>query len=75
MVYVRQSSAVLTVMTRTDPDMSKKHKGLSLILFEKQPGDDFMPPALTGSPSPPSATMACAVSHSSSTTRSRPRRT
>ena len=35
---------MLTVMTRTDPDMSKKHKGLSLILFEKQPGDDFMPP-------------------------------
>ncbi|MGA6971822.1 MAG: acyl-CoA dehydrogenase family protein [Candidatus Binatus sp.] len=43
---------MLTVMTRTDPDMSKKHKGLSLILFEKQPGDDFMPPTLTGSPIP-----------------------
>jgi alkylation response protein AidB-like acyl-CoA dehydrogenase len=43
---------MLTVMTRTDPDMSKKHKGLSLILFEKQPGDDFMPPQLTGSPIP-----------------------
>ena len=43
---------MLTVMTRTDPDMSKRHKGLSLILFEKQPGDDFMPPSLTGSPIP-----------------------
>ena len=43
---------MLTVMTRTDPDMSKRHKGLSLILFEKQPGDDFMPPTLTGSPIP-----------------------
>jgi len=43
---------MLTVMTRTDPDMSKKHKGLSLILFEKEPGDDFMPPTLTGSPIP-----------------------
>jgi len=43
---------MLTVMTRTDPDLSKRHKGLSLILFEKQPGDDFMPPSLTGSPIP-----------------------
>ncbi len=43
---------MLTVMTRTDPDMSKRHKGLSLILFEKAPGDDFMPPTLTGSPIP-----------------------
>ncbi|WP_333646669.1 acyl-CoA dehydrogenase family protein [Candidatus Binatus sp.] len=43
---------MLTVMTRTDPDISKRHKGLSLILFEKQPGDGFMPPNLTGSPIP-----------------------
>jgi alkylation response protein AidB-like acyl-CoA dehydrogenase len=43
---------MLTVMTRTDPDVSKRHKGLSLILFEKQPGDDFAPPHLTGSPIP-----------------------
>ena len=43
---------MLTVMTRTDPDISKKHKGLSLILFEKKPGDDFVPPQLTGSPIP-----------------------
>ena len=43
---------MLTVMTRTDPDPSKRHKGLSLILFEKPPGDEFMPPTLTGSPIP-----------------------
>jgi alkylation response protein AidB-like acyl-CoA dehydrogenase len=43
---------MLTVMTRTDPDIAKRHKGLSLILFEKKPGDDFMPPTLTGSPIP-----------------------
>jgi alkylation response protein AidB-like acyl-CoA dehydrogenase len=43
---------MLTVMTRTDPDLSKRHKGLSLILFEKEPGDNFAPPQLTGSPIP-----------------------
>ena len=43
---------MLTVMTRTDPDVSKRHRGLSLILFEKEPGDDFMPPQLTGSAIP-----------------------
>jgi alkylation response protein AidB-like acyl-CoA dehydrogenase len=43
---------ILTVMTRTDPDVSKRHKGLSIILFEKTPGDNFAPPHLTGSPIP-----------------------
>jgi len=43
---------VLTVMVRTDPDISKRHKGLSLLLFEKTPGDDFAPPHLTGAPIP-----------------------
>jgi (2S)-methylsuccinyl-CoA dehydrogenase len=43
---------ILTVMVRTDPDPAKRHKGLSLILFEKQPGDGFMPPQLTGEPIP-----------------------
>jgi (2S)-methylsuccinyl-CoA dehydrogenase len=43
---------ILTVMARTDPDPSKKHRGLSLLLLEKQPGDDFAPPHLTGSPIP-----------------------
>ncbi len=41
---------VLTVMARTDPDPAKKHRGLSLFLFEKQPGDNFMPPQLSGEP-------------------------
>jgi (2S)-methylsuccinyl-CoA dehydrogenase len=41
---------VLTVMARTDPDPAKKHRGLSLFLFEKQPGDGFMPPQLAGEP-------------------------
>ena len=40
---------ILTVMTRTDPDASKKHRGLSLMLFEKTPGDEFAAPHLTGS--------------------------
>ncbi len=39
---------ILTVMARTDPDPAKKHKGLSLLLLEKKPGDEFMPPQLTG---------------------------
>ncbi|MGH7947753.1 MAG: acyl-CoA dehydrogenase family protein [Candidatus Binataceae bacterium] len=43
---------VLTVMARTDPDASKRHRGLSLLLFEKTPGDGFMPPQLTGEPIP-----------------------
>lgn len=41
---------VLTVMARTDPDPARKHRGLSLFLFEKQPGDSFMPPQLAGEP-------------------------
>ncbi len=43
---------ILTVMVRTDPDASKRHKGLSLLLFEKKPGKEFAPPHLTGSPIP-----------------------
>jgi alkylation response protein AidB-like acyl-CoA dehydrogenase len=43
---------ILTVMVRTDPDPAKRHKGLSLILFEKEPGNGFMPPQLTGEPIP-----------------------
>ncbi|MFZ0660002.1 MAG: acyl-CoA dehydrogenase family protein [Candidatus Binataceae bacterium] len=43
---------MLTVMARTDPDLTKRHKGLSLILYEKEPGDNFAPPQLTGSPIP-----------------------
>src|SRR6266481_1040543 len=43
---------ILTVMARTDPDPAKKHRGLSLLLFEKEPGDKFVPPQLTGEPIP-----------------------
>jgi len=39
---------LLTVLARTGPGV--KHKGLSIFLVEKEPGDGFAPPALTGSP-------------------------
>ena len=42
---------VLCTMVRTDPD-APKHKGLSLLLVEKEPGDAFHPPHLAGSPIP-----------------------
>ncbi len=40
---------VLTVLARTDPDPSRRHKGLSMFLVEKEPGDYFHPPELDGS--------------------------
>jgi (2S)-methylsuccinyl-CoA dehydrogenase len=43
---------ILTVLARTNPDPSLKHKGLSMLLVEKEPGDDFHPPQLGGSPIP-----------------------
>ena len=43
---------VLTVLARTDPDSTKRHRGLSMLLVEKTPGDEFAPPQLTGSPIP-----------------------
>ncbi len=42
---------VLTTMVRTNPD-APKHKGLSLLLVEKEPGDRFHPPQLAGDPIP-----------------------
>jgi (2S)-methylsuccinyl-CoA dehydrogenase len=39
---------LMTVLARTDPDMSKRHKGLSMFMVEKEPGDGFMPPHLLG---------------------------
>src|SRR5262245_20556076 len=39
---------VLTVLARTNPDAHPKHKGLSILLVEKPPGDEFAPPRLTG---------------------------
>jgi alkylation response protein AidB-like acyl-CoA dehydrogenase len=43
---------VLTVLARTDPAVRPKHKGLSILLVEKTPGDGFAPPELGGSPIP-----------------------
>jgi (2S)-methylsuccinyl-CoA dehydrogenase len=43
---------VLTVLARTDPDTSLRHKGLSMFLVEKEPGDHFHPPELAGGPIP-----------------------
>ena len=43
---------LMTVLARTDPDPSKRHRGLSMLLVEKTPGNDFMPPQLTGKPIP-----------------------
>src|SRR5574341_53220 len=41
---------VLTTLARTDPDAVKRHKGLSIFLVEKEPGDGFDPPTLAGEP-------------------------
>lgn len=43
---------MMTVLARTDPDPNKRHKGLSMFVVEKQPGNDFVPPHLTGQPIP-----------------------
>src|SRR5438270_9914276 len=43
---------VLTVLARTNPEVKPKHKGLSILLVEKTPGDGFAPPELAGSPIP-----------------------
>ena len=37
---------VLTVLARTNPEVQPPHKGLSILLVEKQPGDGFHPPEL-----------------------------
>ncbi len=39
---------VLTVLARTNPDVKPLHKGLSILLVEKEPGDGFSPPTLSG---------------------------
>ena len=43
---------ILAVLARTDPDPSRRHKGLSMFLVEKEPGDEFHPPELSGGPIP-----------------------
>ncbi len=42
---------ILTVLARTNPE-AVKHKGLSILLVPKEPGDDFHPPQLSGSAIP-----------------------
>ena len=42
---------LLTVLARTNPE-NPKHKGLSILLVEKTPGDGFSPPELAGSAIP-----------------------
>ncbi|MEM3086272.1 MAG: acyl-CoA dehydrogenase family protein [Halobacteria archaeon] len=41
-------AGVLTLLARTDPKVQPKHKGLTMFLVEKEPGDTFKPPNLTG---------------------------
>ena len=41
---------ILTVLARTDPDPAKRHRGLSILLAQKVPGDGFDPPAISGEP-------------------------
>jgi len=41
---------LLTIMARTNPDPAARHRGLSLLLMEKEPGDGFAPPTLSGEP-------------------------
>src|SRR5262249_10276570 len=43
---------VLTLLARTDAAAEPKHGGLSILLAEKEPGDDFHPPKLAGSAIP-----------------------
>lgn len=43
---------ILTVLARTDPDMSKRHKGLSMFLVEKEAGETINHPNISGQPIP-----------------------
>jgi (2S)-methylsuccinyl-CoA dehydrogenase len=42
---------VLTTTVRTDP-AAPRHRGISILLIEKEPGDGFAPPAMSGDPIP-----------------------
>lgn len=43
---------ILTVLARTDPDVSKRHKGLSMFLVEKEAGEKIDHPNISGQPIP-----------------------
>lgn len=46
------NARILTVLARTDPDPAKRHKGLSLFMVGKEPGNEFDPPRIAGEPIP-----------------------
>jgi (2S)-methylsuccinyl-CoA dehydrogenase len=41
---------ILTILARTNPDPAKRHRGLSIFLVQKEPGDGFDPPTIAGEP-------------------------
>ncbi|MCY3973056.1 MAG: acyl-CoA dehydrogenase family protein [Candidatus Dadabacteria bacterium] len=43
---------ILAVLARTDPDASKRHKGLSIFLVEKEPSEHLDHPNIAGGPIP-----------------------
>jgi len=43
---------LLTVIARTDPDVSKRHRGLSIFLVEKEAGESINHPNISGGPIP-----------------------
>ncbi len=45
-------AGVLAVLARTDPDPSKRHKGLSIFLVEKEPSEKLDHPNISGGPIP-----------------------
>ena len=45
-------SNCLIVLARTDPDASKRHKGLSIFFVDKEPGEKIEPPNIKGEPIP-----------------------
>ena len=42
----------LTVLARTDSDLTKRPKGLSIFMVEKEPGEDIIHPNIKGEPIP-----------------------
>lgn len=43
---------ILTVLARTDPDITKRHRGLSMFLVEKESGEKISHPNISGEPIP-----------------------
>ncbi len=39
---------LLTVLAKTNPEAPKKHDSLSIVLVDKKPGDEFVPPTMGG---------------------------